>query len=326
MSCSFRGSPAQSTDLDAATRVKVAVRESMRGVPAFDEHIHDEAVDLFLLLAPATFAERSTVLLNAPTIKDRLNISAAIRALGNSAVLHYLVPTAITTTRLYYLVAFLEGVVMPQLRTLLALCEQQGYVGRRRELKRARTNLGPAFTFLAGPGASTFRATPRLSAEINWVNTNRIPQLRNAVAHFHFRLEEAVQSANEIPSVAGLGPLGPVGLRAMQVLAKVLRLPAFDPESIPNYQDSFVQYEEDLSMPILPLSRKRTYVEVRETLQRIERFGMSMMLAALSTGNIHQREGRLRLGSCSSCRVGLRVGLPGAAVTCPWCGTVWAFH
>jgi hypothetical protein len=97
----------------ATDQQKAKTAGAMRKHPSFDEEIHGEGVDTYALLSPAAYADHSTLLLNTPSPKDRLAISAAIRALGNSEPLHYLAPTAITAARLYYLVAVLEGVVMP---------------------------------------------------------------------------------------------------------------------------------------------------------------------------------------------------------------------
>lgn len=315
--------------MDARARAKSASQTKMKGVAAFDAALHSEVVDTYLALSPAAYAEHSTLLLNSPTVTDRLAVSAAIRALGNSELIHYLVPTAVTTARLYYLVAFLEGVVMPQLQVLVSLCEEQGHVGAsakgKKELSSAKTKLSPALAFLAGTGAPALGAASRLVNEIKWANLDRIPQLRNSVAHFRFRLDESVVRARDTSSAHKLGSLEGVGLQAFKALARLLRLPAFDPERVPDYENSSIQYEENLSKPVLPTSRRRSYPEIRQVLDRVERLGLTMLLAFADTGKIHQDEGRLRLGMCGGCNLGIRAGAPGAMVTCPVCSMPWTF-
>lgn len=316
--------------MDPQARAKADTRKQFDGMHFFDAQLHEQTVDTYVLLAPSSFADRSTLLLNAPTPEDRLMISSAIRALGKSELLHYLLPTAVTAARLYYLVAFLEGVVMPQLQFLVSLCEEQGHVAPGKqgqdELKKAKSNLGPALSFLSGTGAPSLRAAPYLASEITWASTDKIPQLRNSIAHFRFRVDEAVTRAEDISSVRALGALGEVGLHALKRLARLLRLPAFDPDRVPDYEKSSILYEEDLKRPVLPTSRRRTYREIREILNRVERLGLTMLCASFDVATIHQVEGRLRLGECGVCKQGLGVGAPGATVNCPVCSKAWTFN
>jgi hypothetical protein len=302
--------------MDAKTLQKTKTQDTMRGHPAFDAQIHDEAVETYMALSPRMYADHSTLLLNAPTPKDRLAISGAIRALGNSPALHYLAPAAVATTRLYHLVALLEGVVVPQLQVLVSLCDEQGLNAP----PEARKHLSSALTFLAGPDAPVLRSAPTVRGEITWASSERIPQLRNSVAHFRFRLDEAVKPASDIPSVRALGRLQEVAFVALKGLAKTLRFPPFDPARIPNYENSGVHYEEDLKKPLLPTSRRRSYEDVRKILERVERLGMSMLFAFMDVGVIHQEAGRLQLGECVSCKIGLRSAAPGTTAPCPVCG------
>ena len=220
--------------------------------------------------------------------------------------------------------------MMPQLQLLVSLCEQQGHVALgkqgQEELKRAKSNLGPALSFLSGTGAPALNSAPRLASEITWASTDKIPQLRNSIAHFRFRVDEAVTRAEDISSVRALGALGGVGLHAMKGLARLLRLPTFDPDRVPDYEKSSILYEEDLKRPVLPTSRRRTYREIREILDRVERLGLTMLFASFDAGQIHRAEGRLRLGKCGSCKQGLRVGAPGETVICPVCSKAWTFN
>lgn len=294
-----------------------------------DKAIHDEAVDLFVRLAPPTYSSRSTLLLNAPTPKDRLAITGGVRALGNSQMLHFLVPSGVVAARLYYLVAFLEGVVMPHLQVLLDLCEQEGCVGKitkgRTELELARPKLSLALGFLATTGAPTLSNAPKLHAELQWASLDKIPQLRNAVAHFKFRIEEATTDAETIPSVKALGTIRELGLHATKGLAKLLGIPAFDTKHVPVYESSYVQYEEDINRPLLPGSRRRSYADLRTALERIERLGFSLLFAFLTAGGLLKTNGKIMLGECGSCGTGIRAGIPGSTVECPVCGASWTF-
>lgn len=316
--------------MDPRSRAKADTQKQLAGAKFFDAQLHAEIVDTYLLLAPVSFADHSTLLLNAPTAKDRIAISSAIRALGNSKIINYLLPAAVTTARLYYLVAFLEGMVMPQLQVLVSLCEQQGHVASGKpgkdELRNAKSSLGPALTYLSGTGAPALLLAPRLAAEISWASSDKIAQLRNSIAHFRFRLDEAVTRARDIPSVQSLGKeLEAFGLHAVKGLAVLLGLPAFDEDRMPDYEKSSILYEENLNRPVLPTSRRRTYREIREILERVERLGLTMLFASLDVGKIHQAEGMLCLGQCGSCGQGTRAGAPGGNVSCPVCSHSWTF-
>jgi hypothetical protein len=180
--------------------------------------------------------------------------------------------------------------------------------------------------FLAGPATTTaLHSAPGAPPEITWASNEKVPQLRNSVAHFRFRLDEAIQAADDIPSIQALGRLTALGLHTFGVLAKLLRLPPFDAKRIPDYEKSSVHYEENLNRPLLPTSKRRTYPEVKKIVERAERFGMSLLFAFIDVGVVHQEEGRLQLGECANCKLGLRWATPGTHAVCPVCdgsGTV----
>lgn len=280
-----------------------------------NEEVFGEAVSLYGKLAPATLAERSMRLLTPPTLHDRLSIAAAVRYLGGSP-LYFLIPTAITVTRLYYLVSLLEGLVMPQLRMLVELCAESG-TGTTKDLTAARANLAPAVTFLSGPGASVLRDAPRLLAELRWLATDRVANLRNAVAHLSFRLDEGSLRVDEIPTLRALGDVVSGGLRG---LARVLKLPEFDPRRVPHYERSSIQYEEDLRKPITSRSRRRNYKEIADVVRRVEPLAFSLLFAAMEAAKRQQRAGAISLEPCARCMVAMCSGVVGATVACPECG------
>jgi hypothetical protein len=279
-----------------------------------NEEVFNEAVALYESLTPATLAERSMRLLTPPTLYDRLAIASAMRYLGASS-LFWLIPTAITVTRLYYLVSLLEGIVMPQLRMLVDLSEENG-LGTRKELADARGNLSPAVSFLSGAGASALQGAPRLLAELQWLATDRVPHLRNAVAHLSFRLDETVIRADEIPTLRALGGLAP---RALAGLARTLQLPEFNANLIPDYERSGIQYEEDLKKPITSRSRKRTYKEVADVVRRVEPLAFTLLSAAMEAAKRQQQAGAISLEPCRACKAATCSGVVGTTVSCPEC-------
>jgi len=311
--------------VDPRSTVMSQTISKLGSLKAFDAALYVEVVDLYTRLRPGEYAEHSTPLLNVPTLDDRLSTSAAIRALGNSHVVHYLLPTAVTVARLYYLVAFLEGVVMPQLQLLGVICEQDGHFAAGKSRKDHFANLGPALTFLSGAGWPSLRSAPKLIGELTWAETEKIPKLRNAVAHFRFRLHEATKPASEIQSVRDIGGVAEVGLHLMSGLARLLGFPPFDRTRIPDYEHSSIQYEDDLRRAITRASRDRSYTEVRSIVERVERLGLTMLIACVSVGSIMQEEGRLKLGQCNACDEGIVAGEPGATVTCPACTKTWRY-
>ena len=72
------------------------------------------------------------------------------------------------------------------------------------------------------------------------------------MAHFRFRLDEAVQAADDIPSIRALGRPKAFALHTFGALGRLLRLSPFDANRIPDYEKSSVHYEENLNKPLLP--------------------------------------------------------------------------
>jgi len=311
--------------------VRAKTKRDYANQAVFDADLYSDALAVFMRLDASSYAEHSTPMLNPPDLEDRLRVAAGVRALGNSEMLNYMVPSGVVTARLYFLVAFLEGVVMPHLQVLIELCSQDGHVGKldrkgKTQLERERSKFSSECRFVATTGAPSLSQGPRLLAEITWLSDDKIPQLRNAVAHFSFRLEEKVVAPSSIPSFQALGSFGAVGLKMATSVAKLLGVPGFDAARVPDYERCFIQYEENYTKPLKPDSRKRPYPELRTIVQRVEQLGFAMMIALLDVGKIHRSAGHLMLGGCNSCHLGTRAGVPGSTVECPVCDHKWTFQ
>ncbi len=298
-------------------------------LPYFDRALHDEAVELYVQLSPDEYCRQGQLLLNGPSTFERLDACAGVRALGTSRFLYNMEGRGVTAARLFYFVAITEGILMPYMQPMISLAEALGHKGPNKggkfqELERAKENIGPAMKFLGTHAQPIFTAkAPTLGSRFVHLHTDNLSKFRNAIAHFKFRFECSTISLLSEPSVKAL----PQGIRdfaffQMDGLRKLLGFPGTKkPEEEIDYATALVRYEEDLDKPVTKKSRSRTFAQVREILNDMEKVCFSLMFAYPAAGKRKETAGEVKLGDCERCKEGKLVILASAKTApCPACG------
>lgn len=307
---------------------------SLRSLPVFDEPIYLEAVRTFHALSTATYCKHAINLLNGPTLIERMEPGGSIRALANSLPIYAVSSDGLISLSLFYLVTLCEGMMMPHLQPLIALCVERGQsgptspkTGQHEELKQAQRNLGPAIEFLAKYGPSAFSAeAPLVLNRLAEYDAEHLSKLRNSVAHFKFRLEQVYVEAKDDPTIGSNPTLISLAGKGIESLARMLKVHNPHPGKIVSTDHSVVRYEESLKRPVTTRSKSRTYQEIRTMTTDLERLVFSLAYGFVEAGCIFQADGVIKLGLCAHCNEG-HVVAPTAATTsaCPACGVESTF-
>ncbi|WP_438008630.1 hypothetical protein WME89_07945 [Sorangium sp. So ce321] len=311
------------TDLDGRVALSVV-----------DQGLLEEATRLYGRLSVERYCEYATALLNGPKIEDRLAPAAGIRALSNSLLLYTTEAEGVISAMLYYLVTLCEGLIMPHVQPLIALAIDSGHKGPRAangrydDAERAQKNFGPAIKFLATHAQSALtHDAPRLAQVFRDYDLDGLSKLRNSIAHFKFRFEIVRVRLDKVPELAANPLLHHMGQKALELMARLLKLPVSLDGTYADASKSLIRYEEKLDRPLTQSSRARTFQDVRRLVPDLEKLAFSLAFAYIETGTAFQKRGVIKLGECGHCKEGM-VAAPATVLTvpCPACGELGNLH
>lgn len=300
--------------------------ESLRSITVFDEVIYVEATSLYAALTPVTYAQHGTTLLNPPSPKERIEVSAGLRALTNSELVLGLSSDGTLPVSLFYLVTLCEGLLMPHLQPLIDLSVQRGHLGprtasgRHQELDDAREKLGPAIRFLASHAQPALVPdAPAIARRLVEYEAVRLSKIRNAIAHFKFRLEPVRVALADTPEYPKSEQPRAIAGLVLDTICSLVGIHNAHRGHVIDFDKSVLRYEENLNRPLTARSSSKTFKEVRDLLSELERFAHSLMMAYVAAGS---RFGSgLIIGQCTSCVEGHVVAPAGVhRLPCPACG------
>lgn len=291
--------------------------------------LHDEAAGLYARLSPDSYCKHAVSILNGSTPKSKMQAAGGLRGLGNSMFLFAAAAEGVITANLFYLVAVCEGILMPHLKPLVDLAEEDGNKGplkqgRYQELERARRNFGPAIQFLATHGAPTLAASPLLLAETQGWQSDRLAGLRNSAAHFAFRLEIELTDATKDPDVGSKMTAGV--LEQFESLRRAIKLTPKEPSAmIADIKRSNVRYEPDIKKPLTNASPALSFEALRQRIFALDSNAFALMFAYAEAGVRLQADKKVFLGGCASCPDGIIVAPRssiGTDLPCPACSAM----
>jgi hypothetical protein len=299
---------------------------ALRGLPYFDEATYLEAVVLYSRLTLENYCRHATELLNGPTVNRLIDATAGLRAVANSITVYSASPDGLIPLSLFYFVNLCEGLLMPHLQPMVTLCEEQGHVGpvaarsgQHEELKKAKTDFGPALKFLAAHGEPIFAASaPAIGNRLKDYDAVRLSQLRNSVAHFNFRLEIVRTHYKDDPAFPKDARLRVVAEAMLQSFLKALRIHNPHGGQIVDMKKSMLRWEGSMGKLLTNASAAISFHDVRTMVEKLESFAFSLVFAFVEAGASFGS--KLIIGMCAACNEG-HVVVPATETqaTCPAC-------
>lgn len=295
-------------------------------LPFYDEKFHAEAVALYGQLSLESYCRHSIKLLNGPTLQNHIETSAGIRAVCNSLPVLAASPDGVMPVSLFYLVAMCEGILMPHLQPMVTLAEEKGLRGPAGKggafpaLENAKQDLGPAITFLATHAAPMFNPhAVNVGKRIEQYDQEKLSRLRNSIAHLSFRLEVVrtdLKDAADFPAHPSASALVERGFDAFSA---VMQIHNPHKRKVVDMDKSLVRYEAAIGKVLTKNSISKTFKELRDYAEALERFVFTLALAYLDASRVFGA--RLFSGTCASCGEGF-VAVPAVEshAECPACG------
>jgi hypothetical protein len=295
-------------------------------IPRLNETLRKEAVSLFEKLYVEDYCQFSQRFLNSNRIIDTLKVIDGCKVFANNDLFYLLKAEAVITNRLFYFMAYSEGITKPLLQAVVQMLENNGIKGKQDkrniyfELAKAKSNFGPCISFLSSYLSAYQSVAPEIFSRIQFYEQEAISKLRNSIAHFHFRYEIKENKLTDIQEVKDIEKhFGIDSVKMLSLLAKMIKIDSAA-DKVVDYANSGIRYSEDLKKPITNTSKYRSFENIRKLLDDIDEMTIALLFGFVEVGTDLQKNNKIIMGQCNDCGDGVLV-VPSSCVTvvCPSC-------